>query len=128
MPDPKPIERTSPISQVNRVLDANVDFEMRPGGMGVGNGLRPTLCRSSESHLRQTHSGFLLPNEARCDILWLPTKQKGDYRVTVTTYMECSEGPQPPVYLQKVFSAFCHLASVKVAQKRKRLFGSDQGL
>jgi hypothetical protein len=40
------------------VLDANVGFEMRPGGVGVENGLRPTLCRSSESHLCQTHGGF----------------------------------------------------------------------
>jgi len=57
MPDPKPIERTSPISQVNRPLCC-VGFEMRPRGVGVENGLRPTLCRSSESHLRQTHGGF----------------------------------------------------------------------
>jgi hypothetical protein len=40
------------------VLDAKVSFEMRPGGVGVENGLRPTLCRSSESHLRQTQGGF----------------------------------------------------------------------
>jgi len=39
-------------------LDANVGFEMRPGEVGVENGLRPTLCRSSESHLCQTHGGF----------------------------------------------------------------------
>ena len=40
------------------VLDANVSFEVRPGGVGVGNGLRPTLCRSSESHLRRRHGDF----------------------------------------------------------------------
>lgn len=35
MPDPKPIERTFPISEVNRVLDANVSSEMRLGGEWV---------------------------------------------------------------------------------------------
>jgi hypothetical protein len=40
--------------------NADVSFEIRPGEVGVGNGLRPTLCRSSESHLCQTHGGFFV--------------------------------------------------------------------
>ena len=65
-----PTSTRSKYAATRFVLDAKVGFEMRPGGVGVGNGLRPTLCRSSESHLRQTRGGFwVLPNKVRCGIL-----------------------------------------------------------
>ena len=59
------------------VLDANISFEMRPGGVGVGNGLRPTLCRSSESHLRQTQGGFFVAKRAEICYTMLGQVGKG---------------------------------------------------